>query len=69
MKSLGAYKFEANAILDGVNIPIHIVMLPIDNNLAVPRIIISLEGNDSEKIDISMQISSSSTEFIRVYGT
>jgi len=69
LKSLDAYKFEAKAILDGENIPIHIVMLPIDNNLAVPRIIISLEGNDSEKIDISMQISSSSTEFIRVYGT
>jgi len=67
MKSLGAYKFEANAILDGVNIPIHIVMLPIDNNLVVPRIIISLEGNDSEKIDIFMKISSSSTDIIRIW--
>jgi len=66
VKSLGAFKFEAKAILDGENIPIHIVMLPMDNNLVVPRIIISLEGNDSEKIDISMQISSSSTEIIRV---
>jgi len=67
MKSLGAYKFEAKAKLDGEDVPIHIVMLPIDNKLAVPRIVISLEGNNSEKLDIFMQISSSSTELIRVW--
>jgi len=67
IKSVNAYKFEAKAKLDGEDIPIHIVILPVDNNLTVPRIVISLEGNDSEKLDIFMQISSSSTEIIRVW--